>query len=164
MPSPLGDIFRHNRWANLQLLDFCAGLSDEQLSLQAPGTYGTVRDTLSHLAGAESRYVAALNEVEGARFEAGPFPGIAALRESLASSGDALERFAEGGLPSELAPEVHWGKTWHIQPTHFLLQAINHATEHRSHVIGILTQNGLTPPGLDGWAYGTGAGLIRTEE
>jgi uncharacterized damage-inducible protein DinB len=33
-----------------------------------------------------------------------------------------------------------------------LVQAINHATEHRSHVATILTQLGIQPPEMDGWA------------
>ena len=39
-------LYEHNTWANLRLLDFCAGLSDEQLDASAPGTCGRVRDTL----------------------------------------------------------------------------------------------------------------------
>jgi uncharacterized damage-inducible protein DinB len=41
----------HNMRANLRLLDFCAGRSDEQLDTSAPGTFGHVRDTLVHIVG-----------------------------------------------------------------------------------------------------------------
>ncbi len=34
-----------------------------------------------------------------------------------------------------------------------LLQAINHATEHRTQVAAILTHQGIQPPGMDGWTY-----------
>jgi uncharacterized damage-inducible protein DinB len=34
-----------------------------------------------------------------------------------------------------------------------MLQAINHATEHRTHIATILTQQGVEPPVLDGWHY-----------
>jgi uncharacterized damage-inducible protein DinB len=33
------------------------------------------------------------------------------------------------------------------------VQAINHATEHRSQVMTALTQVGITPPDLDGWSW-----------
>ena len=39
----------------------------------------------------------------------------------------------------------------------FLLQAINHATEHRAQIATTLTQLGIEPPVLDGWAF-TAAG------
>jgi uncharacterized damage-inducible protein DinB len=35
----------------------------------------------------------------------------------------------------------------------FLLQAVNHGTEHRSQVATILTQLGVEPPNMDGWTY-----------
>jgi uncharacterized damage-inducible protein DinB len=35
-----------------------------------------------------------------------------------------------------------------------MIQAINHATEHRVHIAAILTQLGVEPPTLDGWQYG----------
>jgi uncharacterized damage-inducible protein DinB len=39
-------------------------------------------------------------------------------------------------------------------PTDLLLvQAIDHAIEHRTHVKAILTQLGITPPEIDGWLY-----------
>jgi uncharacterized damage-inducible protein DinB len=35
----------------------------------------------------------------------------------------------------------------------YLLQAINHSTEHRAQVATILTQLGVEPPAMDGWTY-----------
>ena len=51
------EAFRYNKWANLHLLDVCSGLSDEQLQLTVPGTYGTIAATLMHLLAAEQRYL-----------------------------------------------------------------------------------------------------------
>ena len=49
MVSLLVTLCEHNTGTNLRLLDFCAGLSDEQLDASAPGTFGRVRDTLVHI-------------------------------------------------------------------------------------------------------------------
>jgi uncharacterized damage-inducible protein DinB len=49
MVSLLVTLYEHNTGANLRVLDFCAGLSDEQLDASAPGTFGRVRDTLVHI-------------------------------------------------------------------------------------------------------------------
>ena len=35
------------------------------------------------------------------------------------------------------------------------VQAINHATEHRSQVATIMTQQGAEPPDFSGWAWGS---------
>jgi uncharacterized damage-inducible protein DinB len=45
--------FRYHRWANLHLLDVCAGLTGEQLQLTTRGTYGTIASTFQHLVAAE---------------------------------------------------------------------------------------------------------------
>ena len=44
MSKDLAEFYKHNLWANLRLLDKCATLTDEQLDLAAPGTYGSVQD------------------------------------------------------------------------------------------------------------------------
>lgn len=43
--------------------------------------------------------------------------------------------------------------TWWMPVSLYLLQAVNHGTEHRSQVAVILTQMGVQPPGMDGWEF-----------
>ena len=49
----LTKFFEHNVWASLKLLDFCEGLSAEQLDSTAIGCFGSIRATLGHIVGAE---------------------------------------------------------------------------------------------------------------
>ena len=82
----LAGLFRHNLWANLTLIDLCATLPDEILETNVPGTFGTVRDTLGHLAGTEEGYLAGL--VEEAERDSNSdneaSPNLATLRERAA--------------------------------------------------------------------------------
>ena len=41
-----------------------------------------------------------------------------------------------------------------MEPWVILVQAINHATEHREQINSMLSALGITPPDLDGWSYG----------
>jgi uncharacterized damage-inducible protein DinB len=41
-----------------------------------------------------------------------------------------------------------------VEPWVVLVQIINHATEHREQISSMLSALGVTPPILDGWAYG----------
>src|SRR4051794_15508915 len=90
-------MFRHNLWANLTLIDLCATLPDEILETNVPGTFGTIRDTLTHLAGAEERYLPALvggpNRRNPALEETSP--DLATLREHVRLSGEGFVAFAE---------------------------------------------------------------------
>src|SRR2546425_7384402 len=97
MTIPFVDLYKHNLWANLKLMDTCAALNDEQLDADAPGTYGSVRNTLLHMVAAERRYVSMLTGQPPDRtiHETAGFPGVPALRESTQESGSALIEIAE---------------------------------------------------------------------
>ena len=56
--TALQDAFAHHTWATLRLLDACLALDAEQLSTAVPGTYGSILDTLRHLVGSDSSYLA----------------------------------------------------------------------------------------------------------
>src|ERR1700704_6086695 len=51
---------RHGVWANGQLLERCRALSDDQLELAVPGTYGSIRNTLAHIVAPEEGYLVRL--------------------------------------------------------------------------------------------------------
>jgi uncharacterized damage-inducible protein DinB len=94
-------LFEHNNWANLQLIQTCATLTDEQLDAQPQtATKGSIRSTLQHLINSQEDY------------------------------------------------------GYSIEPWVVMVQAINHATEHREQIKSMLSSLGITPPRIDGWAYG----------
>ncbi|HEU5433446.1 MAG TPA: DinB family protein [Thermomicrobiales bacterium] len=150
-------LFDHNRWANLRLIDACAGLDVDQLGATVAGTYGSLGDTLVHLVAAEGRYVYGLGDRSGrarTMSEEMPFPGVAALREHAAWSGDRLIDIA-ATVDGDPIVEDDWSGEVERLPTSLLMtQAIDHATEHRAHIATILTQLGIQPPEMDGWAWG----------
>jgi uncharacterized damage-inducible protein DinB len=154
MSTILSELFRHNLWANLTLLDACAPLTDAQLDATVPGTYSTIRDTLKHLAGAEHRYVALLTDSKPTRsIEREEWPGIDGLREALTQTGQALTEIAEREQPGRILRGMRGDEPYEMPAWLPLTQAINHATDHRSHVCTILTQQGIEPPGIDAWHY-----------
>jgi len=156
MPSALVELFQHNLWANLHLLDACAALDDANLKATTAGTYGPLGDTLVHLLAAEQRYVAALTREPPAQVlsENDPFPGIDTLREQAQRSGESLIKIAETFDPNKPFEGQHHGRNYSLRGSIPIVQAINHATDHRSHVMTILTQQGIQPPNLDSWTYG----------
>jgi uncharacterized damage-inducible protein DinB len=154
MSESLIEMFRHNAWANQQLFDACEGLPDAQLAATAVGTFGSIRDTLMHIVGAQERYVAALAEAEVSVIrEREPFPGLAALRDAAHTSSDALVELAAQAQSGATATTTWRGESFTLPVWLLLLQAINHATEHRAQVAAILTHQGIAPPSMDGWTY-----------
>ncbi len=154
------EAFRYHKWANQHLLAVCEKLSDEQLQLTAPGTYGTIAATLQHMVAAEQRYLWRLGGSEGRFTERHKFPGIAALSQKAARSGDQLievVRRIKGDATVEAkfrrgAVEIHVGV--------LVIQALHHGNDHRTHVCTILGYHGIPYGDMDVWAYGEATGAL----
>jgi uncharacterized damage-inducible protein DinB len=155
MSEGLVELFRHNAWANQRLFDVCEGLSDAQLDATSVGTYGSIRTTLVHIVGAQERYVAALSETGPVSVirERAPFRDLVELRDGARTSGEALVELAAQAQSGATVVTTWRGDEYTLPVWLLLLQAINHATEHRAQVSAILTQQGITPPSMDGWTY-----------
>jgi uncharacterized damage-inducible protein DinB len=153
--SVLTSLFRHNLWANLRLLDFCAGLSDAQLETGMVGAYGSIRKTLLHLVRAETGYVRrSTGKAFGPPLQLDHFPGFDALKDAARWAGDELAKLALSTRTEDLIRESPPNESAVEYPVSgLLLQAINHSTEHRTQVSAIITQLGLEPPEMDGWTY-----------
>ena len=148
------EIFKHNLWANLRLLDACAALSEDDLQATAPGTYGQVRDTLVHIFASEGRYVGEFNgKAEGMLSEDEPFAGFESLRERAVRSGEALIAIAGRSAADRVLRGTYRDQPYVMSASMLLVQAINHATEHRAHIVSILSQRGVETPRLDGIGY-----------
>src|SRR5438093_1545293 len=95
MATVLVELFKHNTWANLRLIDVCAGLSEAQLAASVPGTFGGVRDTLVHIVAAQEGYLSRLEDVEQTNpIERGQRLGFDELRERARRSSEGLETVA----------------------------------------------------------------------
>lgn len=156
MTSILVKLFEHNHWANLRAVAACAGLTDAQLDATVPGTAGSVRDTLMHIAGAEQRYVMRLSGRQPTYGERDGWPGAERLQEALDESGRALIDLAGRADPDEALRGERQGKPYELPVAIVYAQAINHATEHRSQIATILTQQGVESPDFSGWAWDGG--------
>jgi len=152
----LVEFFRHNTMMNRRLVDACRQLSPEQLDATATGTYGSIGATLVHIANAQEGYAARLLDAERPeRLPEDRFPGFDALSERFAHGDAQLEEAATQGSQDrqvQVTGDDPPG-TWMMPVSLFLLQAVNHGTEHRSQVATILTQLGVEPPEMDGWTY-----------
>lgn len=147
-------LFEHNNWANLKIIQVCSTLQDEQLDAEPmSATKGTIRRTLIHLVSSQQIYLALLTLAER------PTAPLAftQLIESARTSGDGLTALAknEASYPSETL--LRTKDDFFVEPWVVMLQAINHATEHREQINSMLSSLGITPLDLDGWSYGEAA-------
>lgn len=153
-PDTLTTMFSHHRWANLRLLERCAALSDEQLDATISGAYGSIRDTLQHIVTSEQSYLSRISTGQPRRRpkDAPPLT-VAEMIESARASGAGLIEWAPRVAPDDTVTVDGDDGPTEVPKAIILTQVINHATEHRAQVMAILTQLGVEPPDLQGWAY-----------
>ncbi len=165
MTETLLDIFRHNQWANEQIVDYCRNQPEEILDGKVAGTFGTPRATLMHLLATEEWY---LFRLTGEKFEdlideADPFPGFDDLERRAKRSGEALIESAQTTTygPTYRTKPDEEGKVWEVNKAMLMVQVINHGTEHRAHIITTVSALGGEPIELDGWRWALEVGAMR---
>lgn len=155
----LEDAFRHHTWATLLLLETCAGLSDTQLAAPVTGIYGTIRDTVRHIVGADAWYLFVIT--------GGRVPRIDEETMDLAALHVAAERHTgewhalarqEPDPDADVIAHHSDGTESHARMGIRLAQVLHHGTDHRSQVCTALTTLGIEPPDIDVWAYGESVG------
>jgi uncharacterized damage-inducible protein DinB len=135
-------------------LDICANLTDEQLDSTLDGTFGSIRETWEHIARAEQAYFSRVSTGKLYQHPKGEEAmTLAEIGENLRYSGEGFIKRAPEVKADETV-EINWdGEPRNVLKAILLTQTINHATEHRSQIMTILTQLGIQPPDLDGWTY-----------
>ena len=157
MSSVLRDIIDHHIWANDTLLAFCEGLSNEELALTGPGTYGPVHKTLVHIAEAEQIYLSRIPDTGVERVlddETATLPPIPAIRAAMRETGEAwrtvMDRWPDGHAITYRTRE---GEEERRSISFSVVQMLDHGAEHRNHVRTILSSYGIEPPEIDGWLW-----------
>lgn len=144
-------IFEHNNWANIQMIQACAALSDALLDAEPhSATKGTIRQTLMHLVSSQRGYLNLLTlPVEQRKKLPLAFED---LKEVAQSSGEALLDL----LRKDELPRTRLQTTdgYFVEPWVVVLQIINHATDHREQINSMRSALGLPPLDQDGWSYG----------
>lgn len=155
----LAKLYEHNNWANRQILQACAALSDEQLDAEPPSAaYGSIRKTLVHLVASQQGYLSLLTVPLESRQRVQV--AYADLKQLADASGGGLLALARGEAGQPPQDKLQTRDGYFVESWVVMLQAINHATEHREQVCSMLTALGMAPPVLDGWAYGEAAGAL----
>ena len=80
-------------------------------------------------------------------------PTFAELEASARSSGEGLLALARGEPSESLKVQIQTMDGYLVAPWVVIVQAINHATEHREQIKNMLSALGVKPPDIDGWRY-----------
>ena len=159
MTTVLLELVRHKTWATRKLLDLCQALDPAMVDATAAGTYGTLRQTLTHMVNADRNYFRRLNGLE-------PWPR---LDENSTELQTLSERFHEIAPEWEVLAQdealadrdLHYPRGEVVKGAAVFGQSIHHGDVHRAHVLSILGAQGLQVPELDFWEFASEVGLAQ---
>ena len=149
-PEEMCTLYDYNAWANRRSLDAAGALTREQFVKPMGSSFGSVRDTLAHICGAEWIW---LERFQGRSPSALPDTGavedVASLREKWSEQEARLLAFV-GKLTQEDLNRVMEYKTLKFgvyrNPLWQSMQhVVNHGTYHRGQVTTLLRQLGAQP-------------------
>jgi uncharacterized damage-inducible protein DinB len=150
----LQSLFRYNLWADRRILDACAALTVEQFTRDLGSSFGSVRDTVAHLYGAEWLW----NErFQGRRPSGLPptsaYANLSAVRAALEAMDQHYIDFVATLTPLDLERIVPYtnlaGEPCSDPVWQALHQLTNHATYHRGQVVTLLRQLGVKAVSTD---------------
>ena len=153
-PQEFRTLYEYDAWANGRTLNACAALTPEQLTRNLGNSFGSVRDTLVHILGAQIVWIerltggapAGLPSPEG-------YPDLASVRAKWAEIEPRLHAYVGGLTQADLDRVLEYrnlkGLTFRDQIGHILQHLANHGSYHRGQVTTLLRQIGATPVNTD---------------
>ena len=155
----LRTLFDYSIWARDQLLPLIEGLEEEERKKgEQRGVYGSIHDTLAHMAQSEWLWIQRCMGESPMRLPKGEdFPTLTALidwwNEVHAQSMLYINALTEYYLNKEMTYMAPDGKQRTRKIWHMLIQVPNHQTEHRSQIATMLGAMGLEVPQTDMVVY-----------
>jgi uncharacterized damage-inducible protein DinB len=147
-------VYAYGAWANARVLDAATELGSAEFVADDGGGYGSVRDTLVHVAAVEWLY---LERWRGrsptALWDPAAVPDVATLAARWAAVEAETRAFVaaltEGDLGRVVAYVNLQGETWAYPLWQQMFHQANHGTQHRSEAAAQLTRFGHSPGWLD---------------
>lgn len=153
-PEQMRLLFAYDAWANRRALDACAALAPEQFTRDLGSSFRSVRDTLAHILGAQSVWLARFHgSAPASLLKADQFPDLASLRGHWSEVERDLQSYVSGLSAADLEGFFEYkdlkGNSHRNVRWQTLQHLANHGTYHRGQIATMLRQLGATPVSTD---------------
>ena len=144
----------NNHWANQELMSICLGLSDEIITDNNLGSYGSIRDTFAHILKAEISF---LKRIHGASpepsFQWEEHPSLSQMMAYEKNLHEALLDTLQHVPATQNVHEAEDDWTFDYQARLIFMSVVYHGIAHRTDITTVLNNKGVSLPELDVWGY-----------
>jgi uncharacterized damage-inducible protein DinB len=149
-PEDMRRLYDYNAWANHRSLEAAAALTTEQFTKTLGSSFGSVRDTLAHICGAEWIWLERFQGRSPASLpDVNQFADAASLRAHWAEQEQRLLKFVNGLSQSDLDRVFEYKTlkfgTYKNPLWESMQHVVNHGSYHRGQVTTLLRQLGAQP-------------------
>src|SRR5580658_8607667 len=153
-PEEIRTLYEYDAWANARTLNACAALTQEQFTRNLGNSFGSVRDTLVHIVGAQMIWLERLHGGSPAGLpKPDLYPDMAAVRAQFAETERQLSSYVRGLSAADVESFFEFrnakGNLLRDQIGLVLQHLANHGSYHRGQVTTLLRQLGATPVSTD---------------
>lgn len=153
-PEFLRFMFQYNQWADRRLLDACASLTNEQFTRNLGSSFSSVRDTVTHMYGAEYVWNERFQGRSPSVLVSGAgYPDLASIRAKLEEMDacyiDYVSKLTQQDLDRVIKYKGFTGDEFSNPLWQSLHQLTNHASYHRGQVVTMLRQLGVKAVSTD---------------
>ena len=146
--------FEYNRWANARLLEAAASLTNDQFTRDLSSSYSSIRDTLTHLLGAEEVWLMRWKGLSPtSMLDPAGFPDVRSLKVRWAEieidQWNFLSKISDESLEEVVEYQNFKNEDWEYPLWAMIHQMVSHATYHRGQVVAMMRQVGAKPASLD---------------
>ncbi|AET69072.1 hypothetical protein Desor_3591 [Desulfosporosinus orientis DSM 765] len=148
------ELYGYNDWANHKLFEAMSSLEHEEFSRNLGSSFGSMRDTLVHIVGAEELWLSRWRGEQGRTLlKAEDFPDYSTLAEHWYNFQSQMRGFLESLAEEELQEIISYknihGNPYSLELWKQMLHVINHSSFHRGQIVTMLRQLKKQPPSCD---------------
>lgn len=152
--SQVVELYEYDCWANEELLSIIEGIEFERLIQNVESSFGSIRDTLVHILGAEELWLSRWNgQAIRGLLDPNNFGNYVVLKNRWALHSSKLMKYLSDINDEKLMKPLSYTNIQGINYTTELwkqmLHVVNHSSYHRGQVVTMMRQLSIQPPSLD---------------
>ena len=139
-------LYAYNDWANRRIVDACRALDEPAFTRGCGGSFGSIKDTLAHIAWAEWLWLERWQHRSPKQAALPDASDLAAIERVMNEVARGQRSFVEGVRDEDLSERISYvnikGETWEYTLSQMLQHTVNHSTYHRGQIVTLLRQAG----------------------